>query len=193
MRDDREGRHRSAIVWTVREREAEGWAGLHRRAFARELEGRMGGFLGAVELLTPVTRYPLAFHHAERFIDRRLALVGDSGHGIHPIAGQGLNLGLRDVAALTQALVEGARLGLDPGSPAVLERYGRWRALDVTAISAATDLLSRLFNLPGRPAAAVRRLGLAAVNRLPALKAAFMAEARGEGGDLPALLRGELA
>lgn len=193
MRDDGEGRHRSAIVWTVREREAEGWAGLSPRAFARELQGRMGGFLGAVELLTPVTRYPLSFHHAERFVDRRLALVGDSGHGIHPIAGQGLNLGLRDVAALTQALVEGARLGLDTGDPAVLARYGRWRALDVTAISAATDLLSRLFNLPGRPAAAVRRLGLAAVNRLPALKAAFMAEARGEGGDLPALLRGELA
>ncbi len=193
MLDDAEGRHRSAIVWTVRDREAEGWAGLAPRAFARELERRMGDFLGEVALLTPVTRYPLSFHHAQAFTAPRLALVGDAGHGIHPIAGQGLNLGLRDVAALTQALVEAARLGLDPGSPEALARYARWRALDVTAISAATDLLSRLFNIPGRLPALVRQLGLAAVNRLPRLKAAFMAEARGEGGDLPALLRGELA
>jgi 2-octaprenyl-6-methoxyphenol hydroxylase len=193
MLDDEAGHHRSAIVWTVKAREAEGWATLSPRAFARELETRMDGFLGEVALLTPVTRWPLSFHHAQAFTARRLALVGDAGHGIHPIAGQGLNLGLRDVAALTQALVEGARLGLDPGDSAVLERYARWRALDVTAISAATDLLSRLFNVPGRAPALVRRLGLAAVNRVPRLKAAFMAEARGEGGDLPALLRGELA
>ena len=193
MRDDANGAHRSAIVWTVRSREAEGWATLSPRAFARELQTRMDGFLGEVELLTAVTRWPLSFHHAHSFTAPRLALVGDAGHGIHPIAGQGLNLGLRDVAALTQALVEGARLGLDPGDPAVLARYGRWRALDVTAISAATDLLSRLFNIPGHLPALVRQLGLAAVNRLPMLKSAFMAEARGEGGDLPALLRGELA
>ncbi len=193
MLDDAHGHHRSAIVWTVPAREAEGWLALTPAALAREMASRMDGFLGPLEILTPISHYPLRLQHAGQLTDHRLALVGDAAHVIHPIAGQGLNLGLRDVAALAQVLVEGARLGLDLGSPQVLANYQRWRRLDVGAIVLATDALSRLFGIPGRAPAAVRRLGIAAVNRVPRLKVAFMAEARGEAGALPTLLRGELA
>jgi len=187
--DDAEG-HRSAIVWTVDARDAAGMAKLSDRAFLAEAEKRMGGFLGALSGASPRSTYPLGFHHAGRITADRLALVGDAAHGIHPIAGQGLNLGLRDVAALTEVLVEGRRLGLDAGDRQLLDRYQRWRALDTFAIAAATDGLSRLFGLPGRTVGAIRRLGLSAVNAVPALKAGFMAEARGTSGDLPRLLRG---
>lgn len=186
-------RHLSAIVWTVPGGDADGWAGLHPAALARELAARMDGFLGALAIASPVTRYPLRLQHADAFVADRLALVGDAGHVIHPIAGQGLNLGLRDVAALTEVLVDASRLGLDLGDAQVLARYQRWRRADVLAVSAATDGLARLFGLGGRLPAAVRRLGLAAVDRMPRVKGFFMAEARGEGGDLPALLRGGLA
>ena len=183
---------RSAIVWTVREADAAATLALPERALLAEIEKRVGGFLGGVRLAAPAMSYPLGFHHAERYADRRLALIGDSAHGMHPIAGQGLNLGLRDAAALAEVLIDSVRLGLDVGSPEVLARYQRWRGFDSMAIMASTDLLNRLFALPGRPVATVRRLGLAAVNRLPPLKRFFMAEARGASGDLPALLRGEL-
>src|SRR3546814_3108034 len=114
----------------------------------------------------------------------------DAAHGIHPIAGQGLNLGLRDVAALTEVLVEGARLGLDLGDAALLARYQRWRGLDNMMVSLATDGLTRLFGIPGRTAAAIRRTGLGAVQHMPMLKHFFMDEARGEAGDLPRLRSG---
>ena len=119
-------------------------------------------------------------------------LIGDAGHGIHPIAGQGLNLGLRDVAALTECLVEGARTGLDLGDSQILARYDRWRSLDNMMVSAATDLLTRLFGLPGETSSKIRRMGIGLVQRIPPLKAQFMAEAKGETGDLPRLLKGEL-
>jgi len=150
----------------------------------------MGGFLGQVSLAGPRFSYPLGFHHAARLTDRRLALAGDSAHGIHPIAGQGLNLGFRDAAALAEVLVEGARLGLDPGDAQLLARYARWRSLDTLMVAMATDSLTRLYGVPGRAASAVRRLGMAAVNRIGPLKDRLMAEARGESGDLPLLLRG---
>lgn len=192
MPDDEAGRHRSAIVWTVEERDAVATLGLPARALAAEIGSRMGDFLGAVEMIAPAASYALGFHHAERYVDARLALIGDAAHGIHPIAGQGLNMGLRDVAALTEVLVEAARVGVDLGSPAVLERYQTWRRLDNAMVSAATDGLNRLFAMSGRPMALVRRLGLAAVERIPALKRRLMAEARGETGDRPKLLLGEL-
>ena len=163
---------------------------LSDRAFLAEATKRMGGFLGRLYAATARSSYPLGFHHAARITAERLALVGDSAHGIHPIAGQGLNLGLRDVAALVEVLVEGKRTGLDLGDAALLDRYQRWRALDTFAIATATDGLARLFGISGSTASAVRRFGLSAVNALPVLKRAFMAEARGESGDLPALLRG---
>jgi 2-octaprenyl-6-methoxyphenol hydroxylase len=150
----------------------------------------MGGFLGAVALAGPRWNYKLGFHHAARITDRRLALVGDAAHGIHPIAGQGLNLGFRDAAALAEVLVEGARLGLDLGDAQLMDRYERWRSLDTLMVAMATDSLTRLYGVPGRAASAIRRLGMGAVQRIAPLKQFFIAEARGESGDLPLLLRG---
>ncbi|NIJ37750.1 2-octaprenyl-6-methoxyphenol hydroxylase [Sphingopyxis panaciterrae] len=188
--DDEQGRHRSAFVWTVSEKDGPGFAKLGDRGFTAELEKRAGGLLGAMELVAPRMTYPLGFHHAASIVADRLVLVGDAAHGIHPIAGQGLNLGLRDVAALTEVLVEGMRVGLDLGDTALLARYQRWRGLDSLMVSLATDGLTRLFGIPGRTASAVRRAGLGAVQRLPLLKRFFMEEARGEAGDLPRLLTG---
>jgi len=191
MLDDETG-PRSAIVWTVAQRDAKAMLDLPDRAFLAEAEKRMGGMLGSLRSASPRSSFPLGFHHAARLTDTRLALVGDAAHGIHPIAGQGLNLGFRDVAALVEVLVEGARLGLDPGDAQLLGRYQRWRSLDTLMVAMATDSLTRLFGIPGKPARAVRRFGLGVVSRIPALKQAFMTEARGESGDLPKLLTGSL-
>ena len=189
MLDDADG-PRSAIVWTVSERDGPAMLGLPDRAFLAEAEKRMGGMLGRLRSASPRASYPLGFHHAARLTDERLALVGDAGHGIHPIAGQGLNLGFRDVAALAEVLVDGARLGLDLGDAQLLARYERWRALDTFLVASVTDGLTRLFGLPGRVPRAVRRFGLGVVSRTPPLKRRFMAEARGETGELPRLLQG---
>jgi 2-octaprenyl-6-methoxyphenol hydroxylase len=188
--DDEQGRHRSAFVWTVSEKDGPGFAKLGDRGFVAELEKRAGDLLGTMDLVAPRMTYPLGFHHSATIVADRVVLVGDAAHGIHPIAGQGLNLGLRDVAALTEVLVEGVRLGLDLGDAALLARYQRWRGLDSLMVSLATDGLTRLFGIPGRTASAVRRAGLGAVQRLPILKRFFMDEARGEAGDLPRLLAG---
>jgi 2-octaprenyl-6-methoxyphenol hydroxylase len=185
-----DGRPRSAIVWSVRKRDAAAILGLAERALAHEIEKRMGGFLGAVALAGPRWTYPLGFHHAARITGLRLALAGDAAHGIHPIAGQGLNLGFRDAAALAEVLVEGARLGLDLGDAQLLERYERWRGLDTFMVAMATDSLTRLYGVPGRAASAVRRFGMGMVQRIGPLKERLMAEARGESGELPLLLRG---
>jgi 2-octaprenyl-6-methoxyphenol hydroxylase len=187
--DDAEG-HRSAIVWTVDAKHGAGMLKLGDRAFLAEAEKRMGGFLGALSRASPRASYPLGFHHAARITGERLALVGDAAHGIHPIAGQGLNLGFRDVATLAEVLVEGKRLGLDFGDAALLARYQRWRGLDTFMVAIATDSLTRLFGVPGKTASSVRRFGISAVNAIPPLKDRFMAEARGESGDLPKLLQG---
>ena len=117
-------------------------------------------------------------------------MIGDAAHGIHPIAGQGLNLGFRDAAALAEVLVEGARLGLDLGDAQLLARYERWRSLDTFMVALATDSLTRLYGVPGRAASALRRFGMGAVQRIGPLKERLMAEARGESGELPLLLRG---
>jgi 2-octaprenyl-6-methoxyphenol hydroxylase len=185
-----DGRPRSAIVWSVKAADASATIGLGERAFVAEIEKRMGGFLGAVALAGPRFSYPLGFHHAARITDTRLALVGDAAHGIHPIAGQGLNLGFRDAAALAEVLVEGARLGMDLGDAQLLARYERWRSLDTFMVALATDGLTRLYGVPGRAASAIRRFGMAAVERIAPLKERLMAEARGESGELPLLLRG---
>jgi 2-octaprenyl-6-methoxyphenol hydroxylase len=189
MLDD-EGGPRSAIVWTVAAEHGPAMLGLPDRAFLAEAEKRMGGMLGALRSASTRSSYPLGFHHTARITDTRLALIGDAAHGIHPIAGQGLNLGFRDVAALAEVLVEGARLGLDLGDAQTLARYERWRALDSFLVAAATDGLTRLFGLPGKAPRAIRRFGLDMVSRIPPLQRRFMAEARGETGNLPKLLQG---
>ncbi len=192
MIDTADGRPRSAIVWTVDDAAAAGAAKLGPRALAAEIAARIDGTLGEIEVIAPQAVWPLGYHHAASYVAERLVLVGDAAHGIHPIAGQGLNMGFRDVAALAEVLVDAARTGQDLGAPDVLARYSAWRRLDNSMVGAVTDGLNRLFAVPGRLPAAIRRLGLAGVERLPPLKARFMAEARGETGDLPALLKGEL-
>lgn len=187
-----EGRNRSALVWTVAQRDAAAMLKLGDRGFLAEAEKRMGGFLGRLSDLAPRSTYPLGFHHAAKITANRLALVGDAAHGIHPIAGQGLNLGFRDVATLAEVLVEGKRTGMDLGDPQLLARYERWRGIDTLMVAVATDGLNRLFGIPGKTASAVRRFGISAVNAIPPLKGRFMAEARGESGDLPRLLLGEM-
>ena len=186
--DDTQGRHRSALVWTIAEKDAAAFAAMGDAMFVSEAAARMDGLYGALELAAPRASYPLRFHHSGKLVDQRLALIGDAAHGMHPIAGQGLNLGLRDVGALVEVLSEGMRLGLEPGDPQLLARYERWRSLDVFAVMSATDTINRLFAIPGRLPSAARRLGMAAVQRLPLAKRFFMDEARGVSGKLPALL-----
>ena len=182
--------HRSAIVWSVPEDDAAGWLSLSDEDFAAEAEAAMGGFLGKVEMLAPRSTFPLGFHHAAQITAKRLALVGDAAHAIHPIAGQGLNLGFRDVAALAEVLVEGARLGLDLGDQQLLARYQRWRSLDALSVAFATDSLTRIYGVPGKTASAVRRFGMGLVGRISPLRNRLMSEARGTSGELPLLLRG---
>ena len=153
--------------------------------------GAFGDSLGRLWVEGKRWCYPLSLLHAERYYDRRLVLVGDAAHAIHPIAGQGLNLGIRDVAALVEALVDAHRLGLDIGAADVLARYQRWRRFDATALVVATDSLNRLFSNDFGPLRLARDLGLAAVNRLPAAKRYFMRHAMGMVGELPRLVRGE--
>jgi len=187
---DNQGSHRSAIVWSVGSDDAAGLLSLDDVDFAAEAGAAMGSFLGDISLVAPRSTYPLGFHHAAQITSQRLALVGDSAHAMHPIAGQGLNVGFRDVAALTQVLVEGARLGLDLGDRQLLERYQRWRAVDTLMVSLATDNLTRIYGVPGRAASAVRRLGMSVIDRIEPVKDRLMAEARGTSGELPLLLRG---
>ena len=190
MLDGEDGTHRSSLVWTVDENDAAGVLKLSDRAFQAEVIKRMGDILGEVTLNSPRSSYPLSLQHTARMTGDRLVLVGDSAHGMHPIAGQGLNLGLRDVGALVEVLEEAQRLGMDLGDAQVLKRYENWRALDSIMVMGATDGLTRLFGLKGKTASAIRRFGMAGVQRMPTLKHWFMDEARGVSGDAPQLLRG---
>jgi 2-octaprenyl-6-methoxyphenol hydroxylase len=189
MLDGPQGQHRSALVWTVAEKDASGVLALSERAFVAEVEKRMDGLFGTITLNSQRSSYPLGFQHTVRMVAERLALVGDAAHGIHPIAGQGLNLGLRDVGALVEVLVDGMRLGLDPGDAQLLKRYERWRSLDTFSVALACDSVTRLFGVPGRIPSAIRRLGMAGVQRIGPLKQFFMDEARGMSGKLPELLK----
>ncbi|MFG1477924.1 ubiquinone biosynthesis hydroxylase [Xanthobacter sp. V4C-4] len=183
--------NRSSVVWTERTRDAERLSALPAALFQEELEQRFGHRLGWVKPVTRPRPYPLGFSMARSFIGERLALVGDAAHLIHPIAGQGLNMGLRDVAALAEAVTDAARLGLDFASPQVLERYQRWRRFDTLAMGVATDGLNRLFSNHSDALRAVRDVGLGLVDRLPRLKGLFIRDAAGLTGAVPKLLRGE--
>lgn len=191
MRDGAAGEHRSSIVWTERASIAKRLLELDAPRFNAEFTRRFGDFLGHVEPAGPRWSYPLALVHAERYVDERMVLVGDAAHGIHPIAGQGYNLGVRDIAALVEVLVDAKRLGLDIGAADTLERYARWRRADNFTMVAATDLLNRLFSNDIAPLRLARDVGLAAVNRVPPLRKFFVRHAMGLGGDLPKLIRGE--
>ncbi len=190
MTDDEAGRHRSSLVWTEGRDLTPHMLALEEADFCAELQRRFGDSLGALQMPGKRWSYPLSLMHAERYSDRRLALIGDAAHAIHPISGQGFNLGLKDVAALAECIVDARRLGLDIGSPQVLERYERWRRFDNLALIATTDGLNRLFSNDLPPVRLARDLGMAAVNRMPGLKRFFMSHAMGLVGDLPRLIQG---
>ena len=172
-------RRRASVVWTEHADLAPAIMALDGAGFAAELGARFGDFLGATRIVGRRWSHPLALHHAERYVGHRLALIGDAAHGLHPIAGQGLNLGLRDAEALAEAVLEAARLGLDIGRPEVLERYQRRRRADNVLLLAATDGLNRLFSNDSEALRAIRGLGLAAVDRVGPLKRFFVARAGG--------------
>jgi 2-octaprenyl-6-methoxyphenol hydroxylase len=184
-------RNRSSLVWSERTAEAERLQALDDDAFTAEIAARIGPRLGRIKLVGRRWAYPLDLTLAERYAAPRLALAGDAAHGIHPIAGQGLNIGLRDVAALAEVLVEAARIGEDIGAAIVLERYQRWRRFDATSLALGMDALNRLFSNHNPALKQARDAGLTAVNRLGGLRRAFMREAAGVEGDVPRLLRGQ--
>jgi 2-octaprenyl-6-methoxyphenol hydroxylase len=183
--------NRSSIVWTEQADLAPRLLALPDAEFAAELRARFGDFLGEIEPVGPRWSYPLALMQAERYAARRLALVGEAAHVIHPIAGQGLNIGIRDIAALAEIIIDARRLGLDIGDPPLLERYERWRRSDALLLGAVTDGLNRLFSNTIPPVKLARDFGLAAVNRLPPLKRLLMQHAMGVLGDRPRLARGQ--
>lgn len=191
MTDDPRAGHRSSIVWTERPARVPGLMALDDDAFSEELQHRFGDWYGEMRVVGPRWTYPLRLLHAETYVRPRFALIGDAAHTIHPIAGQGLNLGLRDVAALAEVVVDAHRLGLDLGATHLLKRYERWRRFDNLALMAATDGLNRLFSNDIPPVRWARDLGIAAVNRMPGMKRFFMQHAMGTVGVLPKLIRGE--
>lgn len=184
--------NRASLVWTEKSHLVDTIMGLSDRAFASEVQRRAGDFLGKVTPVGGRWAYPLTLQYADSYTDTRMAIVGDAAHGIHPIAGQGLNLGLRDIAALIQVLVEAQEVGLDLGSEAVLDRYSQWRHMDNAALISVTDLLNRLFSNDVEPVRIARDVGLAVVDKIPPLKNFFMSHARGTVGELPQLLEGHL-
>jgi 2-octaprenyl-6-methoxyphenol hydroxylase len=183
---------RASLVWTEARAEADRIVALPDDAFHRELEQRFGLHLGELRAESKPRAFPLGYFVARSFIGERLALVGDAAHVIHPIAGQGLNLGLKDIAALAEVLVDAVRIGLDPGQADVLERYQRWRRFDTMAMGVATNGLNLLFSNRSTLLRTVRDIGLGLVDRLPPLKNALIKQAAGLSGEVPRLLRGEL-
>jgi 2-octaprenyl-6-methoxyphenol hydroxylase len=183
---------RSSIVWTEYADQARDYLSLPEEDFLAEVDRRFGPSLGRFSLEGTPAAFPLRVSMARRFTSRRIALIGDAAHLVHPLAGQGLNLGLRDVAALTSALAKQVRLGLDPGAEEVLKSYERARHFDTAAMIAGTDGLHWLFSNDSAPLRFVRDLGLGLVNRMPRLKRSLVREAAGLSGDTPPMLRGFL-
>ena len=181
--------NRASLVWTERSDTAASYLAMDDATFLREIEERVGGFLGRLTLEGPRFSYPLGLQFAERYTQGRLVLAGDAAHGIHPIAGQGVNLGWRDAAALTEIVVDSMRLGLDVANVDALARYERWRRADNLLMAGMTDALNRLFSNDIAPVRLARDLGLAAVNKMAPLKNVFMRHAMGAVGDVPRLMR----
>ena len=190
MLDDETGKHRSSLVWTVDESDAAGTLKLSDRAFQAELHKRMGSILGEITSVGPRASFPLGFHHTARITADRLALIGDAAHGIHPIAGQGLNAGLRDVAALTEVLTDAKHRGEDIGALMTLARYQTWRRPDATRLALATDTFNRLFSNDNPFIRTARDIGMGLVNAVPSVRRRFIREAAGLNGHLPRLMQG---
>jgi 2-octaprenyl-6-methoxyphenol hydroxylase len=183
--------NRSSIVWTEEWAKGQELMAGSEEAFTAELTRRFGHRLGAITLEGPRQSFPLEFQMARSFVADRLALIGDAAHAVHPLAGQGLNIGMRDVAALTETIIETLRLGLDIGSATTLERYQRWRRFDSAFSGTVMDGLNRLFSNDSAPLRAFRDLGLGLVDRAPGLKRFLVREAAGATGDVPRLMKGE--
>ena len=183
--------NRSSLVWNEKTDDAKRLLAMDDFTFGLELERRFGKHLGAVSEKGPRKGFPLGMTLARDMVAPRLALIGDAAHGIHPIAGQGLNLGFKDVGALAEILVDAARLGQDIGALDVLERYQSWRRFDTIQMGMTCDVLNRLFSNKSEILRHVRDFGLGLVQRLPALKSYFIEEAAGNQGDVPKLLKGE--
>jgi 2-octaprenyl-6-methoxyphenol hydroxylase len=183
--------NRSSLVWTEKRSEATRITALGEAEFLAELEQRFGLHLGEIKVLDKPRSFPLGYFVARSFIAERLALVGDAAHVIHPIAGQGLNMGLKDVAALAEVVVDAARLGIDLGQSDVLESYQRWRRFDTMAMGLATNSLNLLFSNKSTLLRTVRDIGLGLVDRAPPLKEMFIRQAAGLSGEVPRLLKGE--
>ncbi|MFN5996630.1 MAG: UbiH/UbiF/VisC/COQ6 family ubiquinone biosynthesis hydroxylase [Paracoccaceae bacterium] len=184
------GGHHSSIVWSETDETAAAIQALPDTEYLEALRPRFGDFLGEIALAGERFTYPLSLSLAERFVAPRLALVGDAAHGVHPIAGQGLNLGLRDVAALAEVLILARRRGEEPGSPAALDEYQRWRRFDATALALGMDTVNRVFSSDNPILRLGRDLGMGVVNALPGLRRGFMRQAAGLTGELPKLLTG---
>ena len=182
---------RSSLVWTESERDAKRLLAMDDFSFELELEQRFGHELGEISVDGPRKAFPLGLTLARDFVVDRVALVGDAAHGIHPIAGQGLNLGFKDAAALAQTIIEADRLGLDIGSLSTLERYQQWRRFDTVQMGVMTDVLNRLFSNDNPLLRIARNVGLGMVDRMPGLKKAFIEQAAGNNPGTPSLLRGE--
>ena len=183
--------NRSSLVWTERKDATDGIKGLEPDAMAAEITKRVGNHLGTITVDGPVEHYPLGLKLARDFVRPRFCLVGDAAHAIHPLAGQGLNLGFRDVAALAETLIDARRLGLDIGAIDVLERFQRWRRFDTAEMAAMTDGLNRLFSNDNAIVRLVRDVGLGLVDRIPFVKRALIGEAAGRGRGVPRLMLGE--
>jgi 2-octaprenyl-6-methoxyphenol hydroxylase len=185
--------NRSSLVWTEKDSLAPKMMALSEAEFEAEVARRFGAHLGAIQAAGPRWSYPLRFHLARSYVKPRFALAGDSAHGIHPIAGQGLNLGFKDAAALAETVLDAARLGLDIGAVDTLKAYERWRRFDSFTLAASTDVLNRLFSNDITPLRVVRDAGLGIVDAIGPLRRFFMRHAGGDIGKLPRLLRGEAA
>ena len=181
---------RTNVVWTEKTELVPTFLELDEAGFLGEVGRRFGNWLGEIELVGPKFSYPLGLMHAARYTDLRLALISEAAHVVHPIAGQGFNLGIRDIAALAEAIVDAARLGLEPSDPSVLNKYEAWRRTDNLTLAVVTDLLNRLFSNDVPPIRAARDLGLVAVGKMPPLKRFLMKHAMGVLGELPRLVRG---
>ncbi len=183
--------NRSSLVWTERSDLTPAFMEMSDADFDAAMKDRFGSFLGDASIVGNRWSYPLGLQLSHDYVAQRLALVGDAAHAIHPIAGQGFNMGLRDVAALSEVLIDAARLGLDIGAPDVLARYQTWRRFDNVLLAGVTDVLNRLFSNDFAPLRLARGIGLAAVGQIGPLRRFFMSHAGGAVGDLPRLLRGE--
>ena len=182
--------NRSSIVWSETDARAAELMAMDDDAFLEALRPAFGSFLGQISLVGARFAYPLGLTLANSFISERVALVGDAAHGVHPIAGQGLNAGLRDVAALADVLETARARGEDIGAPQVLARYQQWRRFDTTTLAIATDTFNRLFSNDNPLLRTVRDIGMGPVNAAPGLRRNFIREAAGLTGDLPRLMRG---